>query len=94
MKVLFAETAEADLEIIGDWIAEDDPHRAANFLMRLRDRCHSLSSRPKRFPVVRYVRGAAIRKLSYKDYLIFYVVLPNRVEIMHVMHGARDWMSL
>jgi plasmid stabilization system protein ParE len=34
------------------------------------------------------------RKLVHRDHLIFYRVLADRVEISHVLHGARDWAGL
>ena len=74
MKVRFAASAEADLEAIGDWIAADNPNRALTFVLELRDRCLSLADRPRRFPVARRIGDRAFRKLSHRDYLIFYLV--------------------
>ncbi|HMG46450.1 MAG TPA: type II toxin-antitoxin system RelE/ParE family toxin [Allosphingosinicella sp.] len=94
MKVRFNASAEADLEAIGDWIAEDDPGRAASFVVELRERCLSLTDKPNRFPVARRTGGHVFRKLVHRDYLIFYRVLADRVDIVHVLHGARDWTGL
>lgn len=94
MKVTFTDAAEADLEAIADWIAEDDQKRAASFVMELRERCLSLADKPNRFPVARRAGGQVFRKLVHRDYLIFYRVLADRVEIDHVLHGARDWVGL
>jgi plasmid stabilization system protein ParE len=35
-----------------------------------------------------------LRKLSYRDYLIFYRVLENEVEIARIIHGKRDWVPM
>ena len=94
MKVSFADPAEADLEAIGSWIAEDDPIGAAAFLAQLRDRCLSLSDKPNRFPVAFHSGRNVVRKLVHRGYLIFYRVVEDRVEIVHILHGARDWASL
>jgi toxin ParE1/3/4 len=94
VKVGFADSAEADLEAIGNWIAEDDPVGAAAFLLQLRDRCLSLADKPNRFPVALHSGRNVVRKLVHRGYLIFYRVLADRVEIVHVLHGARDWASL
>jgi toxin ParE1/3/4 len=94
VKVRFTRAAQADLEAIGDWIAEDNAARAASFLRELRLRCQSLERRPNRFPVARRVHGEAFRKLGHKGYLIFYLVRDDRVDIVHVLHGARDWLKL
>lgn len=94
MRVVFTDEAQADLEAIGDWIDAENPSRAVSFLIELRERCVSLADRPRRFPIARRSRGLIFRKLTYRDYLIFYQVLPDRVEIEHVVHGARDWARL
>lgn len=79
---------------VGEWIAHDDPQRAISFMQELRDRCLSLADRPSRFPVARRIGVNAFRKLTYRGYLIFYLVRADCVEIVHVVHGARDWSTL
>jgi plasmid stabilization system protein ParE len=41
--VLITAQAEADLERIGDYIAEDNPQRAASFIQELLERCERLA---------------------------------------------------
>jgi len=94
VRVRFARSAEADLAAIGDWIAEDNLGRAASFMQELRERCLSLADRPRRFPIARRIGALEFRKLTHKGYLVFYLVLADRVEIVHVLHGARDWAFL
>lgn len=38
-RVIFTDAAEGELEAIGDYIAVDNPTRAATFIQELRDRC-------------------------------------------------------
>ena len=45
MKVFFTEAAESDLESVGDWIAKDNPQRAAIFLRELRRSCVDIGPR-------------------------------------------------
>ncbi len=92
MKVRIAERAQADLEEIGDWIAAENPVRAASFVAELVDRALSLGRHPRRFPAV--PRAGGLRKLAWRGYLIFYVTLPDRVEIARIVHGSRDWAAL
>ena len=54
----------------------------------------SLSQRPNRFPTVVRLAGHSLRKLSHRDYLIFYTVEAERVDILRIAHGARDWAAL
>jgi toxin ParE1/3/4 len=92
MIVVISDAAEAELEAIGDWIAEANPTRALSFVMERR--CEALSDVPRGFPLVPRYERLGIRRRPYGDYLIFYRVLNDTVEILHVLHGARDYEAI
>ena len=94
MKVRITRQAEADLEAIAEWIGRDNPARAISFVDGLLERCRSLSDHPDRFPVHRELRGRIVRRMSHKDYVILYFRLADRIEVAHVVHGARDLEAL
>lgn len=94
MIVKFNDEALRDLEEIGDFISRDNPRRAATFVDELIDRCGELGDFPQAFPFVSRYARRGIRKLAYRRYLIFYRVIDQRVEIIHVLHGARDYSSI
>jgi toxin ParE1/3/4 len=52
MIVVITEAAEADLEAIADWIAEDNPARALTFVLELRQRCKTLADMPRGYALV------------------------------------------
>ncbi|ENZ94836.1 type II toxin-antitoxin system RelE/ParE family toxin [Xanthomonas fragariae] len=52
MIVQLSADAEDDLERIGDYIAQDNPHRALSFVRELREKCMELASTPQAFPLV------------------------------------------
>ena len=83
--------AEADLEEIGDWIAEDNPLRAVTFVQTLREKCLTLATVPLGFPLVPRYERSGVRRRPYRDYLIFYHVNDEAVEILHVLHAAQDY---
>lgn len=87
-------TAENDLEEIGDYIAQDNPTRALSFILELRDKCLSLSDMPYGFPLVPRYERHNIRRRVHGDYLIFYRVGTDRITILHVLHGARDYAAI
>jgi toxin ParE1/3/4 len=91
MIVVLTDEAEADLEEIGDWIARDDPKRAASFVAEIRARCESLGDTPYAFPLVPQHESRQIRRRAFRDYLLFYRVEPDAIVILHIMHGARDF---
>ena len=72
MIVVITEAAEADLEAIGDWIGADNPTRALTSLSELRERCKSLATFPRAYPLVPRYEQLGIRRRAYRDYLIFY----------------------
>ena len=94
MIVDFAAEAERDLESIADYIARDNPARALSFVRELRGKCLGLADMAERFPLVpRYV-SAGIRRRGHGNYLIFYRVEPDKVVIVHILHGAQDYASI
>lgn len=97
MKVRITRQATADLDAIAEWIGRDNPLRAISFVAELLDRCRSLSDLsdyPDRFPIHRELRGETVRKLAHQHHAILYVRLADRVEVVHVVHGARDLDAL
>jgi len=94
VKVVLAKSAIADLESIADWIAADSPERAVSFILLLRSRCLQLADMPLAYPLVPRYESNSIRRRPVGDYLIFYRLQDNRVEIVHVLHGARDYEVL
>lgn len=94
MIVRLADEAEADLEGIGDRIAQDDPARAASFVRELRERCIGLARYPKRFPLVPRYEQHGVRHCVHGNYLIFYRVGAEAVVVLHVLHGAMDYARI
>ena len=91
MIVVFADSAEADLERIGDYISGDNPARAATFVQELIACCMRLADAPLGFPLVRRYERMGIRVRTYENYLIFYRVGAATIDIVHILHGAQDY---
>lgn len=94
MIVLISAEAERNLEEIGDYIARDEPHRAVTYVRQLRAKCLALADFPGRFPLVPRYADEGIRRCIHGDHLIFYRVERDRVVVLHVLHGARDYTAL
>ncbi|MER9302117.1 type II toxin-antitoxin system RelE/ParE family toxin [Mesorhizobium sp. M0496] len=89
-RLVFTNQAEADLEAIGDHIALESPFRAATFIQELRHDCVELRAMPERYSLFERHRSSGIRRRVHGNYLIFYRVSAETVEILHVLHGAMD----
>jgi plasmid stabilization system protein ParE len=94
VKVVLSRNAEHDLEAIGDWIAGDNPARATSFVAELSKACKAIGRAPRRFPLVDRARDPTLRRRVYGNYLIFYDVGVTAVEILHVLHGVRDYEQI
>ncbi len=94
MKVVFAARANAALKEIGDYIAQDRPRRAASFVAELRTRARQLGDMPRAFPMVPRYAQLGIRRRPYRRYLISYRIEAERILILLIVHGARDYHAL
>lgn len=94
MKVIFSAKAERDLEEIGDWIARDNPERARTFVTELVKAARSIGRAPRSYPFVDKGRDPQLRRRLHGTYLIFFDIGPGAVEILHIVHGARDYAQI
>jgi toxin ParE1/3/4 len=89
-EVLIPPKAAAEIEAIGDWIAQDNPAAARRMMERLYRRCLSLD----RFPERGRPYGPIYRAVNEGRYVIIYRVEPPsgrpHVVIVAVLHGSRD----
>lgn len=93
MKVELTAEAERDLEAIADHIAIDNPDRALGFIIELRAKCLGLADYPRAFPVVERYAHLDIRRRVHGQYLIFYRVEARRIVVLHILHGASDYLD-
>ena len=94
MIVVITAEAETDLEQIAAYIAERSVEIALNFVQELREKCESLADAPRGYPLVPRYEHLGIRRRPFGNYLIFYRVGSGTIEVVHVLHGARDYEPL
>jgi toxin ParE1/3/4 len=90
MIVELTAAAEADLEAIGDYIAQDNPARALSFVRELSRSCLELAEMPEACPIVSRYEHHGVRRRVHGRYLIFYRVAEGHIVILHVLNGAMD----
>ena len=90
MKVTLTEAAYSDLAAIGRQIKRDNPHRAETFVKEIYQKCHALGPMPRAFPLIPGREDFGIRRRPFGNYLIFYRIGEESVEIIHILHGAQD----
>jgi toxin ParE1/3/4 len=84
-----SDAASADLEEIWLFIAQDDPDAADRHLRNLVSRFPTLASMPE-MGRLREEIAARLRSFPVGSYVIFYRPIAGGVEIVRVLHGARD----
>jgi len=85
--------AKSDIEAIGDYIAEDSPGNARRFIERLTQKFVALGRNPtigRARPELR----PDLRSFPYGAYLILYRAIDDGVEIVRVVHAARNLEDL
>src|SRR5215831_15532822 len=91
-KVIWSDQAIGDLRDICSYIAQHDPQAALRMGNGILDHVRILAQFPLIGPT--YPRGSRgpLREIVFRSYPIFYDVSEEsqRVEILHVWHGARD----
>jgi len=92
-RIVWRPMAEADLDNIIDYIAQDNPTRAETFGQELRDKALPLAQHPKMGRTGRPGLPAFVRELvAHRNYIVFYRVLDDAgtVEILRVKHAAQQ----
>ena len=88
-----SEAAKSDLQEIWLYIAQDSPDVADKFVRFLVSRFPLLASMPE-MGRSRDDLASHLRSFPVKSYVIFYRPADIGVEIVRVLHGARDFPPL
>lgn len=90
MQIIWSRAALTDLAAIRRYIARDNPTAAQNVASRLLQSAESLSLHPNKGRIgdLHNTRELVIPGLPY---LMVYKVSAGRVEIVRVIHTARQW---
>ncbi|KUM24069.1 plasmid stabilization protein [Mesorhizobium loti] len=89
MKYRLLPQAESDVEAIGDYIAERNPNAAIRLVNALERRWDLLTLHPFS-GAPRDDIAPGIRHLIVGEYLTFYRVAEDAIEIVRVLHGRRN----
>ena len=91
----FRRTAEAERDLLSIWryIAEDNPTAATRLLLSIDEKCALLADNPRLGPA-RPDIAPDLRYFTVGSYLILYREAPDGVEIVRVLHGARNLSAI
>ena len=90
-RLVLSPRAAADLEEIADYIARDNPVRAATFVSELEAKCRAVAAAPELYPA-RPDLAPGLRMAVHGRYLVLYRDPPgeNTVRVVRVLHSARN----
>jgi plasmid stabilization system protein ParE len=91
VEIEWSERAVADIRDLNAYIANDSPYYARQFTGRIIGSVERLTEFPKLGRVVPEADGRDdVRELIYRGYRIIYLLQPDRVFVVTVVHGRRD----
>ena len=92
-KVIWAYAAEEDLEAAASYIHRDSPVYAASFVDRALEAGRSLNEFAKRGRIVPELRDNSIREIFIYSYRFVYRIKDDRISILALIHGRRDFQK-
>ncbi len=95
-KIKIFPTAKQDLEEVIGYLNTLSPGAASKYYDLLVEEIVSLSKMPERCPKPKDLALAAkgYRYLIVKNYLVFYVVIGDTVQIRRILYARRDYRAL
>ena len=92
--IRWAEVASNDLESIYSYIALDSHAYASSMILRIIELVDSLPEFPFQGPVVPELDRDELRQITVKGYRVIYRVAEHTIDVLGVIHGARDLQEL
>jgi len=87
--VLTTPLARQDFSDIWDYAAQSDVERADQLLDLIFEKCQRLAEYPE-MGRARHELLVNLRSFRVKNYVIFYQPITDGIEVLRVLHGARD----
>ncbi len=81
--------AKKDLEEIHDFISQDNPTIALSFINSIQEKLQIVASSPE-IGRKREELGFELRSFPIRNYIIFYRIKNSNIEIIRILHAARD----
>ena len=87
--------ADSDIDTCFAWIRKDNPAAALRLLDAIERSCDLLSGMPgigsPRYAEISLVHGVRMLPVAgFENYLLFYIENEDSVDVIRLLHGARD----
>jgi plasmid stabilization system protein ParE len=88
--VRWTDTALRHLDAVHNYIAQDSPHYARETVDRLTRRSAQIGQFPRSGRQVAEFEAESVREVLEDPYRIIYRILPERVDVLAVIHTSRQ----
>ena len=92
--VEWADPAKQDLKAIHDYIARDSTFYAKKVSLEIVEKSEKLNILPEIGRVVPEIGDPKIRELIIYSYRLIYEIFPDKIEILALIHGKRDFSRM
>lgn len=97
-KIVIYPKAKLDVENIFKYIQNDlaNPQAALDFLDEFYNTFYKLRYFPESHQVItnEYIKDKTLRKVSIKNYLAFYRVKENEIQIIRILYGMSNYQEI
>lgn len=94
----YSKEAKQDLIDIKKYIKYNlqEPNAAQKLITKIRNQINSLKNNPEIYAIIDddIIKKLEIRKLIVDNYIVFYRMKNNDLEIVRIMYGRRNWIDL
>jgi toxin ParE1/3/4 len=94
MKVAWTATAVGHLAAIREYISQTSPFYAERMVQRILDRGPQLAAFPESGRMVPEVGRPEIREVLEGPFRVIYLLAPDHLDVLAVVHGRRGILSL
>jgi toxin ParE1/3/4 len=89
MKIVWSPLAVDRASEIAEYIAQDKPSSAENWINRVFSKVEELKSFPEIGRIVPEIRNKQFRELIYSNYRIIYRIEKKQISILTIRHGKQ-----
>ena len=94
----YSKEAREDLIEIKRYIKYNlqEPETAQKLISKIRAEIDNLKNNPQMFAIIDddFIRKFEIRKLIVDNYIVFYRIQNDNIQIARIMYGRRNWINL
>ena len=73
-----------------------EPEIAEKLISKIRKEISNLKNNPEIFAIIDddLIKKLEVRKLIVDNYIVFYRIKDNNIQIVRIMYGRRNWINL